>query len=90
MFMPTVWCQPSISPGFSSESRLSFYLIKHPRDALEVIGFSTRGNGHRAECVCVCVYAVSLIVYVCYVSLLVLVSVRFVFAVNHWAFRKLN
>ncbi len=48
-------CYPSsISPGFSSERGLSYYLIKHPRDALEVIGFGTRGKGHRAEFVCVC------------------------------------
>lgn len=50
-------CYPSpISPGFSSEHSLSYYLIKHPRDALEVIGFGTRGKGHRVEFVCVCAW----------------------------------
>lgn len=39
----------------SSVHRLSFYLIKHPRDALEVIGFSTRGKGHGAG-ICQCVH----------------------------------
>lgn len=53
-------CYPSsVSQDFSSEHGLSCYLIKHPRerDALEVIGFGTRGKGHRVEFVCVCLCA---------------------------------
>lgn len=63
----------SISRGFSSEHGLSSYLIKHPRDALEVIGFGTgegtqRGMSLCVHAVCVCVLC---------------------FTVNHRVFRKL-
>ena len=49
-------CYPSsISAAFSSEHGLSYYLIKHPGDALEVIGFRYWREGtQRGICLCVC------------------------------------
>lgn len=48
----------SVSLDFSSEHTLSCYLIKHPRDALEVIGFSTRRRGCRVEFVSMCAWII--------------------------------
>lgn len=78
----------SVSLDFSSEHTLSCYLIKHPRDALEVIGFSTRRRGCRVEFVSMCAWIIfrrrcaCLLVYwlcACYVFLVLLC---FVLAVN--------
>lgn len=86
----------SVSLDFSSEHTLSCYLIKHPRDALEVIGFSTRRRGCRVEFVSMCAWIIfrrrcaCLLVYwlcACYVFLVLLC---FVLAVNHCVFRRLS
>jgi len=85
--------------GFPSEHSLSYYLMKHPRDALEVIGFSTRGKGHRAEFACVFVHELSsrkdmCVCSCCYTDctpVLCLCWVQpmcFGFSVNHCVFGK--
>lgn len=107
--IPTVWCQPCLTHVipclylrvFSSEHSLSYYLIKHRRDALVVIGFCTRGKGHRAEFVCVCAWIslgrrcvcvralLFLWLHVCVMCLCWFWPVFLWFAVNHCVFRKL-
>lgn len=84
--------------GFFLLAQSVLLLDKASQDALMVIGFCTRGKGHRVEFVCVCVRvnqlrekicvrsAVSLIM--CVMSLCWFWPAFSLFAVNHCVFRK--